>query len=209
MATKSEIRAYANRNNVSMAEAKQHFINEAKARVEAGLGLLKKHGEIKLNTNEYGHLMFDLQSEIGKFVKMITGDLPAYDIKSNRTDYDSLFGTTDGWGDAGFLIAVVPIEKQPNGFGMLAKGSSAAHRSALDNLKKQKINEDWMVVSTYITSNLAFDRYIKLFDSIHTAFIGYTTPRNLTTLSETVSICQDFAKMRQCRMIKSAVRETA
>ena len=30
MATKSEIRAYAKNNNVSMAEAKQHFINEAK-----------------------------------------------------------------------------------------------------------------------------------------------------------------------------------
>ena len=181
MATKSQIRAYAQKHNITNAEAKQHFLNESTKKAQLNIGQMEKHFDVPHNFDQFGHLQFDRQSEIGKLLRLVTNDPPAYDIKSNRADFDQLWTNTE----AGFLIAVVPRQ----GHKWLSKTTDAKTvKQVLDGFNIQQINNDWTVLCAYCSSDLAFDKYVKLFDTLHCAVIGYTTPANLSTLSEDVDL---------------------
>lgn len=191
MATKSQIRNYANINNVTMAEAKQHFIDLAIKNAKSNIGQMQKHFDVPHNKDQFGNIVFDKTAEIGKMMQIVLNDPPAYDIKSNVADFNQLWSNDE----AGFLIAVVPRR----GNNWLAKITNANQvKEVLDGFNIQRINNDWTVLTTYITADIAYAKFDKLFNTLNCAFVGYTTPKNLSTLSEDVDL------IKQLRLGKSA-----
>jgi hypothetical protein len=119
-------------------------------------------------------------TEFHKVANMVLSDPPTYDIKSTPVDYSAM-----GFGKAGFLLALVPVKKQPNGLGFLAKNKTPEElKKVLSGFSIQQIADEWVLLKTYITSDIAYKAFNELHGVLHTAFIAYSTPENISTLSE-------------------------
>ena len=127
-------------------------------------------------------IMFDYNTEFQKAATMVLSDPPSYDVKSTRADYNAM-----GFGSAGFLMALVPAKKLLGGqaLGWFSKITDADRiREVVAGFHKECLTDDWVLMKTYITRDLAFQKFEELHDVLHSAFIAYSTPENISTLSE-------------------------
>ena len=203
MATKSQQRHYAKTNNVSMAQAKQHFIDLAIA--NANKGQLEKHGSVPHDWKDHGGfktLSFNWQTEAMKMMDLIKNDPPVYNVKSNKTDFTSVWNNEEG-----FLIAVVPVVKQrPGVWGFLAMEGETTNSVAkiASQFQKTNLNDNYVILSTYATSDMAYKQYKQLVDAIGCVFVGYSTPKNLSTLFENVEAIKCWSKDKPYSAFKTA-----
>ena len=190
MATKNEIRYYAKTNNVTMAEAKEHFIQ-----------LAKEKAFTKFDTVNplVGGKVFSLVNEVKKVTDMVTNDLPMINVGSTKKDFFSMWDKSE----EGFVIAVIPTRY---GHQTISLTSDIAQvKTTLGKFKMTKIDNNWSTLTCYSGAEQAYKLFTELTDSVATAFIAFSTPRNLSTVSETVSICKDYSAKRVCGKFNDAM----
>lgn len=127
-------------------------------------------------------IMFDYKTEFQKAVSMILSDPLPYDTKSTRADYRAM-----SFGNAGFLLALVPVRNLLGGVarGFLSKTQDAdTVKNIVSEFSVEYLSDDWALFKTYITRDIAFDKFERLHSVLHTAFIAYSTPEYIGTLSE-------------------------
>lgn len=132
-------------------------------------------------SNAGGFITFDYKTEMNKAIHMVVSDPPPFDTRATKADYNST-----PFGKAGFLLALVPY----NGVGVVAKtNDSDKVKAVLDSVQAERISEKWVLLRTYITRDLAYKLFCDIHDAVHTAFIAYSTPENISTLSEDKALC--------------------
>jgi hypothetical protein len=158
----------------------QRRIEAAKARAErrSASGLPNWRGGSGFKVGN----AFMLSTEVEKAVKMMCDDLPLYDVKATKADYDAKFSTPQ----AGFLFALCPRTERG-----IAGKESGAHKAfaVAEGYQKTHFGDHWMLLSTYITSDLAYDHFLDLHDCFGSAFVFYSTPENICSLSEDRDFC--------------------
>ena len=126
--------------------------------------------------------MFELHTEFAKSLKIATDPYAPHATRSNRTDYDAA-----NLGHAGFLMALVPAT---------AAGVKCA--IPLDEkglgMKMHALGINWVMLSTYITKDIAFEKYAWLHDNLDTVLIAYSTPEQIVVLSEEPNEIRKFAE---------------
>jgi hypothetical protein len=129
-------------------------------------------------------------TEFQKAANMVLADPPTYDVKSTRADYQAM-----GFGNAGFLLALVPTKKfGAGGYAYMAKNKDAETvKSVVQQFSVEQITDDWAIFKTYITRDIAFQKFELLHGVLHTAFIAYSTPENISTLSEDKDFIRAYA----------------
>lgn len=130
-------------------------------------------------------MVHNLMTEVEKVIGMIGAQLPPYDTKATPVDYNDRFGNFD----SGFLFAIVPVG--PCGNGLV--GKEAGRDTAIETVKQfkyQKLNDQWALLSTYITTDIAYEHFEMLFDHFAAATIAYSTRSDILTLSEDVALCR-------------------
>lgn len=167
-----------------MGQAKQRKaeIDALKAQDKSKPNIRKGNG-FKLPTHKVGGMSFaslDYMTEFHKAANMVLADPPSYDIKSTPVDYRAM-----GFGEAGFLLALVPAQKMPFGLGFLAKSKTPEEvKRVLSGFSVEQIADNWVLLKTYITRDIAYEKFNELHRVLHNAFIAYSTPENISTLSE-------------------------
>jgi hypothetical protein len=158
-------------------------VNGKLVKMDSSKPNIRKGNGFKLPTHKVGSMTFgslDYMTEFQKAANMVLSDPPTYDVKSTPVDYNAM-----GFSNAGFLMALVPVKKQPNGLGFLAKGKTPEDlKQVLSGFSIQQIADEWVLLKTYITSDIAYKAFNELHGVLHTAFIAYSTPENISTLSE-------------------------
>ena len=204
MATKSELRAYAKENNQTLSEARDHFIKLAikKSKENAKANQIKLVGSSKIQHLPVGSgsaMIFTKATEAKKMMDIIKDDPPIMNTRSNKTDFFSMWNNEEG-----FLIAVVPVQRKSNNeIGFLGTDASAM-RKIVGSMQRTKISENYMMLSTFATSDQAYKIYQKIVNNMGIVFVGYSTPKNLSTLAENVEAVKDWIKDKPCRGFKTA-----
>ena len=141
----------------------------------------KSKGQFRGNGFKLPMGVLDYATEFAKSVKMVTEDLIPYDTKMTKNDFN-----LGGFGNAGFLMALVPY----SGTGVVAKTNDVAKvKSVLAKVHTEKVGNKWVLLRTHIGRDITYDLFSELHDTFHTAFIVYSTPEHIATLSEDRDLC--------------------
>lgn len=139
---------------------------------------------------------FDLLTEFKKMHNMVTGDIVSYNTRANKIEFSAM-----DWGnEGGFFIAVLP--KTGNGFYSF-HNDAAKSQAILDQFKVISLDDNWVMLSSFCSSDYAWQHYNDVADNFAYAYIGYSTMRNLAPLSENRDLCIALSK-RQKANIKAA-----
>ena len=133
-----------------------------------------------------GGIHFNLVTEMGKILDTVTNEVTPYDTRSNLTDFNSM-----NWGnDGGFIIAIVPAVTKSQGRGYFSKiNNRASIESVLSDFKTTQLDENWDMLSTFCSTDRAWDHYNDIVDTLHYAVVGYSTIQNIAPLSENRKLC--------------------
>jgi hypothetical protein len=201
MATKAEIRNYATANGISNAEARAHFIEQAKINSAKSTPNFIQGKPFELQvTRTMGDtavVKFDLLTEFKKMHNVVTSDIIGYNTRSNKIDFDA-----GDWGnDGGFFIAVLPCRPQGNSRGFYSFQNDAAKSQAiLNQFKTIRLDDNWVMISAFCTSDLAWQHYNDVADNFAYAYIGYSTMRKLAPLSENRDLCIALSKRQKAKI---------
>jgi len=153
--------------------------NEAKGRTDNGLANLTgtKH-------NFQTGIVFNVQEEFEKLVKITTSELAPYNTKSTLADFN---GMTYKDNEGGFFIALLPR----SGNGIVATEPNANRvRKAMDNFKLVPINQHWLMASCYCTKDRVMTHLDEITDNVAFAFVGYSQPNMIAPLAENPELCK-------------------
>lgn len=141
----------------------------------------KSKGQFRGNGFKLPMGLLDYATEFAKSVTMVTEDLIPYDTKMTKNDFN-----LGGFGNAGFLMALVPY----SGTGVVAKTNDVDKvKSVLSKVHSERAGKNWVLLRTYITRDITYDLFSELHETFHTAFIVYSTPEHIATLSEDRNLC--------------------
>jgi|TARA_R110000772_G_scaffold29399_1_gene73455 hypothetical protein len=190
MATKNELRHYAKTNNATLTEAREHFIKLAQKKP------FTKFGTVNPLVNG---IVFSVANEVKKVSDMVTNDLPVFNMKSTKKDFFNMYNKSED----GFVIAVIPTRNRLQTISLTS--NIAQVKNTLDKFQMTRIDDNWSTLTCYSGAEQAYKLFNELSDTVATAFIAFSTPRNLSTLSETVSICEDYSAKRVCGKFIDAI----
>lgn len=151
-------------------------------------GKLVKSPKVSKDTDFLFNGVLDYQIEFKKAVKMVVSEVIPFDTRMTKHDFDSR-----GFGSCGFLMALVPIVPT----GVIAKVDHKAQIEALvDTMACELVSEDWMLIRTWITRDITYAKFREIHDTLHCAFVVYSTAEHIATLSEDRDLCLALRDLR-------------
>jgi hypothetical protein len=129
-----------------------------------------------------GFLSFTMDVELKKMISKVTEDIIPHNTIGTQVDIDAM----DYGINAGFFIALIP--RKGNGLMTIGTDATKVHK-VLADFTMQPFNQDWLVLSTYCSKDRVLGHMNDINDTLHYAFIGYSTPDRLSTIAEDRDLC--------------------
>ena len=181
----NKLKGKAKANARKKANKKWNFPKNPHKAIANG-SVMMKGTPFQHKANPGGGIMFDVVTEMGKVLSVVTDEVTPYNTRSNITDFNSM-----NWGEqGGFIIALVPTITSGDQRGVYAKIKDRAKlMSLLGDFKTIQLDADWDMLSTYCSADMAWKHYNDIADSLHYATIAYSTMGNLAPLAEDRNLC--------------------
>ena len=169
-------------------KAKANARKKAQAQKNSQAGIPNLFGKNSPFLKDYNFktgMMFTVNDELNKLVKITTDSIVPYSTKVNVADFNAW---TFKEGEAGFLITLIPRNGK---IGLVASTTDLARvHQVLSNFKIVHVNQHWAMASCCCTKDRVLQHLDDIVDTLCYAFVGYSQPGFIAPLSENKRLCE-------------------